>query len=562
MVEFRFFIHLLTLAVAGLLLWKSCRSLRGGWLGLIALAGFIVRALAGQATFWISYLQLPFARSLQMGDGLWFYGADGVLYTGVAEPTAARGLRAILFLSDTNPSVVYIKLLSFFYWLFGSHISTAILLNLFAYLATMHLIRSWLMRKEIDPDSRGPLVTTTAIAASPSLILWSTQALKDPLFLFLVVALVYAIQMLYLRVAREQTSSGVLLATAAALAVTTWAMAGIRWYVPLIVMPAVLLVLMLIIRGTNLRLLAKIGWFMLFVLVVTQGIFYGGGAYVPLHVQKTLQPHRMIQDLRNPVAENLAYLEVLRGGFESTPAATKIQLGETLDPDEEVQSAGTFASSPDRQVSAIDEPASPGEVSGTLEPVAGDIPATSLTVEPTRETSVAPGQGERISQPEQGTTRPARTRAPEQDGTNRKAPMTAEHNSMSPAERLIAGLLAFFIPRLLLQSLGLVVIEGGRGLWFFAELTTLWFIATCAAALLMFVRMHRSTAKGVSLMPWFLLLCAAALTLPIVYAVDNFGTLFRHREMVFAFVALIPLAAARGSRDPSHDPRVERASAE
>ncbi len=46
-------------------LWRLWRSLAGrGTVSLIIGAGFLIRALAGQILFWISWLPLPIGRSL------------------------------------------------------------------------------------------------------------------------------------------------------------------------------------------------------------------------------------------------------------------------------------------------------------------------------------------------------------------------------------------------------------------------------------------------------------------------------------------------------------------
>ncbi|HET8773770.1 MAG TPA: hypothetical protein VFP80_08270, partial [Thermoanaerobaculia bacterium] len=84
-------VQLLFTAVACLGLWRLCRTQPK-----IVIAGFLVRALVGQALFWISYLRLPVARSLQLGNGFWFFAVDGPFYLGYAAELAARGPAAIL----------------------------------------------------------------------------------------------------------------------------------------------------------------------------------------------------------------------------------------------------------------------------------------------------------------------------------------------------------------------------------------------------------------------------------------------------------------------------------
>src|SRR6476469_7471620 len=66
-------------------LWRFWRVLDGrGVTSRIVAAGLVIRALGGQLLFWISWLRLPVARSLQIGDGLWFFAFDGRAYLSFA----------------------------------------------------------------------------------------------------------------------------------------------------------------------------------------------------------------------------------------------------------------------------------------------------------------------------------------------------------------------------------------------------------------------------------------------------------------------------------------------
>lgn len=119
---------------------------------------------------------------------------------------------------------------------------------------------------------------------------------------------------------------------------------------------------------------------------------------------------------------------------------------------------------------------------------------------------------------------------------------------MRPAEpqqsltaKIVTGASAMFLPRALAQGAGLVRIGGGRGFWFFADVDTLVFdfvvflaFAFCARSV---VRRQRRVT------PLFILvaLIFVGLTGPMIYAVTNFGTLFRLREMLYVLAALLPL---------------------
>jgi hypothetical protein len=105
-----------------------------------------------------------------------------------------------------------------------------------------------------------------------------------------------------------------------------------------------------------------------------------------------------------------------------------------------------------------------------------------------------------------------------------------------------------FIPKVLAQALGLVRIGGGRGFWFFVEIDTLVFDAVVLFALIFCARAVRTYARVtplfISLLLTFLLTAA-----PMMYAVANFGTLFRLRQMVYVIAAILPLALVPRSID-------------
>src|SRR5687768_8020983 len=61
--------------------------------------GFALRAIGGAVLYWISYLKLPLGRSLQLGDGFWFFGLDGITYLRTARNAAADGLGGVLDIS-------------------------------------------------------------------------------------------------------------------------------------------------------------------------------------------------------------------------------------------------------------------------------------------------------------------------------------------------------------------------------------------------------------------------------------------------------------------------------
>jgi hypothetical protein len=293
-------------------LWRFWRTLRGrGRSSLIIAAGFLIRALGGQALFWISWLRLPFARSLQLGNGIWVFAIDGQWYLGFANQLIHRGAGAIAAMGTFYPSHLFLQLLTIFTAAFGVVASTAILFNCLAYLATCALI----LRLS---DTRTNFALA-AIAFGPSTILWSLQPLKDTFFDLLIVAMAAA----WLRWQEQWRADAApkwssILATAAAMLVVIYEMAGTRWYFATFV--CFLSVLFFVMtRRSRTALIASAILF----LVMTQVLRIGGLGDIPIPVRRFLDPRPSVAAPYKPAAVT-QFAAVSRRGFENTPGATTI----------------------------------------------------------------------------------------------------------------------------------------------------------------------------------------------------------------------------------------------
>src|SRR5438552_15572326 len=133
-----FFSHLVLLVIAGVgvfYLWRKTLS-SDHWTNLAIAVGFLARAVVGQLIFWISYLQLPVARSLQMGTGFWLFAMDGFgFYYPMAVDSGRRGVSAIVNVPRGTASVSFVQAFSAAVMVFGEVASVGLLLNLFCYLA-------------------------------------------------------------------------------------------------------------------------------------------------------------------------------------------------------------------------------------------------------------------------------------------------------------------------------------------------------------------------------------------------------------------------------------------
>lgn len=403
-------------------LWRFARRMPP-----IVVAGFLIRAFAGQALFWISWLHLPVARSLQLGNGFWFFATDGPGYVQFAGNIIAGGPKAMLFTGAIYPSHVFVQLFALFIGAFGAVASTAILFNCAAYLAACALVL------RIPPPHRFTLI---ALSFGPATILWSLQPLKDTFFMLLIVALVYAAW-------RWQEQRSLALSGAAMIAVL-FAISGTRWYFAVIVwgVSAIFFAMSAIP--------ARRWWPALLVFVLLgQALRIGGDTDLPKPLRNVLEAH--IESV--PVTH---YVAATRKGFETTPGATTIRPGTAI---------------------------------------AGPTP------------QAAP----------------------------------------SPARVVTAGTAAVFVPRAAAQELHLVRIGGGRGFWLFADFDTVVFSAVILFAIVICTRALR---RGSRITPLFVLvvLVFVATAGPMLYSVNNFGTLFRLRQMLYVLAALAPLTLVRASR--------------
>ena len=112
----------------------------------------------------------------------------------------------------------------------------------------------------------------------------------------------------------------------------------------------------------------------------------------------------------------------------------------------------------------------------------------------------------------------------------------------SNAARLAAGFAALVLPRAIAQRLGILDVRGGRGLWLFAEVDTVVFDAVVIFSIVSLVGAIRRRALGEPVF-WLTFLVTLMLASALAYTVSNFGTLFRHRDMIMFGLLLASIAA-------------------
>lgn len=436
------------------------------------IAGFLIRAFAAQALFWISYLHLPIGRSLQLGNGFWFFAVDGPFYLKDAMKLVERGPAAILLLGDEFPSRFFVQVLSLFVGAFGGVASVAILLNGAAYLLTCAIAQR-LRRNDI---------VLAAIAFSPASILFSLQPLKDTLFMLLIVAIFAAFRR-WEELWRAGGTRVQFLACAGAMLALLYALAGIRWYFAAIVCVSSAIFCLLAALAARPR-----GWALaanaVLVVLLAQSVRLGA-LDLPPSYNRLLNPITAVQ--WRPAAAK-AHIADVRTGFETTPGATTIATGTALEP---------LSTTP---------PGPAPTQSATLTQTATEPPATATAPAPT----------------------------PTPTPTPQPVPQTL-------SSRVTTGFAAMFLPRVLAESLGIIRVGGGRGLWLFAEVDTIVFDLVLLYAI---VHCTHSLRRGRARVTATFVLCVLVFVMtagPMLYTVNNFGTLFRLRLMAYILAAILPI---------------------
>lgn len=478
-------VQLLFAAAACWGLWRLCRAQP-----TIVIVGFLIRAFVAQALFWISYLQLPIARSLQLGNGFWFFGLDGSFYLKYAKDLLEQGPLAILLLRDQHPSRFFVQVFTIFTGAFGSFASVAILLNCAAYVLTCAVLL------RLRPNGISRNVMLAAIAFSPASILFSLQPLKDTLFMLLMAALIVAFRRWeeLWRVGGTRTQ---FIAWAAAILALNYAASGIRWYFGMIVCVSSAIFGVLTALPARRRGWAFAAGALLFVLLAQTVRL--GALDTPTTFARMLNPMTTMQ--WRPAAAT-AQIAATRSGFDTTPGATTIATGSAFAP----------------PVTPTATPDSPAQASTATM----DLPAQTTSTPAPAEREVPPAA------PTPSLPAPTPTAPPP------NVPQTF-------ATRVTTGFAAMFLPRMLAESLGLIHVGGGRGLWIFAETDTIVFDLVLLYAI---VHCARSLLRGRARMTATFVLCVLVFVMttgPMIYAVNNFGTLFRLRLMLYFIAAVLPI---------------------
>jgi|KBSSwiStaDraftv2_1062776.scaffolds.fasta_scaffold05360_4 hypothetical protein len=462
---------------------------------MIAGVGLLIRLVAGQTLFWISWLKLPFARSLQLGSGLWFYAIDGQWYLQYADKILGQGPATVLTIDATYPSRVFVQVLTIAVAAFGHVASVALLLNAFAFLATCLVVVRL-------ADPRGParipcLFALGALSLGPGAILWSLQPLKDTVLTIFAVAMLAACRP-WQTAWRDRDGTATWWqagASAVAMLAMMYAVSGIRWYFGAILWGACGAFLALTAITARRRWAASAAGAVLF-LFLAQSFLMGGGDDVSPWVRRQLDLRTALTGSRPlPI---LFVLSETRRGFENTPGATHITSGTLPGPASAAPVPGALPTGP-----AAARPPAPA-----APPAAGDLPQ-----------SPAPGSANAIGR------------------------AAAESPTRQTVRQVATGIAALVLPVTIGSLFGILHVGGGRNLWAFVEVDTIALDCVLIFAI-WYCGRYLSRYRRATPLFVMVLIVLVATAVPMAYTVTNFGTMFRLRGMLYTLAAVLPLTLA------------------
>jgi len=587
-----FLIRFVILLFAGYALFRLLRASQSSerWVNIVIAIGFLGRAIAGQILFWISYAQLPIARGLQMGDGLWFFAVDAMQYVATARRLAQMGVRTIIDYPAGGASVAFVKVLSAAVFLLGPVTSVGMLLNLFCYLGTIAVIVRW---SEGERRARtAAAVAICAISLSPAFFLWSLQPLKDTFFQFVVIAFIGACAAWQQTWRSPRVRVPLALLIAASMTVALLAISGVRWYFAFALFIAVTVFLLLVASLSPVNKAVAFTASAVLALLLSRVFLFGGGPYVPLPVRRVLRSPAAIGEVRQVPKQLLVQIQASRDGFDraggrtsirpggntskldqafSTPAAVKglpaVKTSSAVEPPLVVKTSSP-AQPPVVKTTSTVEPPPVVKTTSAVEPPpvvktssavkAPPAVKTSSAVEPPqvhKETKKPVAESHPPLAPPVSTLPSTQASAPNPGAAKTAAtsvkPAPPPRQEIEPQAdsvpaRLLTGVASVVMPRSIGERMGVFRIGGGQKMFWFTDLDTIVF-----DFIALFAVLAMAAGRFLSLrnpLVWFLALLTVLAGLPLAYAITNYGTLYRLREMIYIGLALTPLAVATAWR--------------
>lgn len=580
--------HLIAALACGWLVLRGYQwsRRRSAVVGAIVAVAIIGRVSAGLALFWISFLRLPVAESLQMGNGFWLIAPDATGYYQMA--VRVLDLGPPFPLDPAVPAPFFVKTLAAWMFVVGVSPASGMFLNLCLYVALVVTV-VWCFSPVNDWRRDFPcIVGVAAYSFAPVVLIHSTQPLKDELSSVLVAlgcfGVLFARRLLYGPRALQDLRG--IAAGAFALTVATFGIAGIRWYNAIIILGAVLLLIAICAFRWRPAALPRYlaGSFVLF---MAAWFGFSGGAgpdyydVIGANLSRVLAwepPSRFtstevvrsggtaIKRIAAIPSDLMNLAKVSRTGFLTSGGNTNIVVPLREDADAGLSQsrrsdAGLRATAAyQKKLAEVRGPPVLESRIPSLTLVGALVPITLETVKQHRAAEpygkATPSQS--ASPSALPSAPPSATRsAPPAAREFRGVPITVRDQLTTAA----TGIGIVFVPISLLREVVGIEMSGGGGLLAIADLDTLFLDATTCLVLALLWKRRRAIGDRLPFV-LFVLILATTTAMLLGYVVTNYGTLLRLRTMVAVplwvlVVALSPRAgmhAGPSAIDPDRAP--------
>jgi hypothetical protein len=542
----RLIAHAMVALACGWLVLAGCRWIRSrsAVLGTIVGVAIVTRLAIGLALFWISYLELPIFRSLQLGGGFWQIALDATGYYQMAARAADAG--RLFPLDHAVPSPFFVDVLAAWMIAVGVSPAAGMFLNLCLYVL-FALIMTWCFAPVNDWRQDLPcIVGVTAYSFSPVIIFHSTQPLKDELSALLIV--LAGIGVLALRRlgqnAHTTRDRWTLVGGTAAVTLATYGMGGIRWYFGFIVLCVLALTLAIFAVGGRSAPLRRYLAGSVIVLVAAWLAFWGSSGPYYQHV--------IGANLRSIVAwDPPRELTARELGRSSRAVVGRIAAipSDLLNMTQRARTGFLMSGGATNIVVPLHKDGTAGLVQATRVIEAEHASAAYqelLVAERTKILTQQVASGAAATAPYDST---------QIVGASEITPERADAARAIPAgvpdqlRTLAVGLAVVFIPLTVMKGIAGIHVSGGRGLLSIADLDTV-FLDVSSLIVLTLLWQRRRVIANRKLFVVFGLILSVTTAVLLGYVVTNFGTLWRMRALVAVplwvlVVALTPRTEGR-----------------
>ena len=490
-------------------------------MGAVVAIAIVLRAGLGVALFWISYLHLPIAQSLQVGGGFWQPALDATGYYQLA----ARAADAGTLFNGSSASPFYVDTLALWMTMVGISPAAGMFLNLCLY-AVLVVVIVWLFAPAGDWHRDLPcIVGVGAYSFAPVILFHSTQPLKEELFSVSVAVAclgAFGISGLMNKAALKGRPWAVVIGTIA-IAAAMYGGAGIRWYYPFIIWGTLAVVVVVFtVRGRTTPLPQYLSASLLVLLTAWLGFWAGSGstywALAPDPTAITEFPSRL-----------LTMVQVSRTGFLSSGGGTNI-----VAPLRSDATAGTVRSKELALASnrlAIRATEQRGEKA--LDVGRGSLPASP-----------------RPAPPQPALQQPLSTAIASPPVSALLYSRAVPVNIGEQLRALATGLGIVFVPLSVLKTILGIEISGGQGLLSITDIDTIYMDVVMFLGLALLWKRRQMVGDRLPFVIFGLTLSAATALL-LGYVVTNYGTLWRMRPLVAIPVWVLAVALSQRDATPA-----------